>query len=313
MNPTVSVVMPCYNAERWVAGAVESALLQTGFELEVIAVNDGSKDGTLSVLRSLEGPRVTILDQVNRGASAARNAGLKAARGEYIQFLDADDLLAAGKIGAQLKLLGAQDEGTVSTAKWARFREDPTAAIVTDSPLFADLGPVEFLILHVAQGQMMHPAAWLVPAAIARAAGPWNEDLTLNDDGEYFSRVVLASKGIVHARDSLSLYRSGLASSLSGRADRRALESLFLSCELVAGHLRKAEDSPRVRRALADYFQRLTFETYPGAPDLSRRAEVLSRSLGESTLQPLMGGRQALFARLLGWRLVRRLADFAKP
>jgi glycosyltransferase involved in cell wall biosynthesis len=308
MTPLVSIIIPCYNAEAWVGDAVRSALAQSWESVEVIAVNDGSSDASLSVLEGLRGPRLRVIDQRNRGASAARNAGLRAAAGQFVQFLDADDLLAPGKIASQVALLATSAAGAAATGRWARFTSDPAAAEVTPSPLFADLSPVELLILETAAGHMMHPAAWLVPAAVARAAGPWDESLSLNDDGEYFARVALAASRVVHAGDALSLYRSGVPGSLSGRRDRRALESLSRSCELVAGHLSAAEDSPRVRSALADYFQRLAFEVYPEAPDLSRRAEARAAALGGSRARPPMGGRQALLARLVGWRLARRLA-----
>jgi glycosyltransferase involved in cell wall biosynthesis len=306
MSPLVSIVIPCFNAEAWVAAAVESALAQTCRDVEVIAVDDGSTDGSPAVLGRLAGPRVRVIEQPNRGAAAARNAGLGAAGGEFIQFLDADDLLAPSKIAGQVALLRAAGPGAVSTSRWARFQGAPAAARPADSPLSGDLAPVDFLLLHAAGGHMMHPAAWLVPAAVARAAGPWDESLTLNDDGEYFARVCLAARRIVHAPDSLALYRSHVAGSLSGRRDRRSLESLYRSCGLIAAHLTDAEDSPRVRRALADYFQRLAYELYPGAPDLFRRAESKARALGGSGLRPPMGRRQAWLARVVGWRLARR-------
>jgi glycosyltransferase involved in cell wall biosynthesis len=308
MNPLVSIIIPCYNAEAWIAASVESALAQTWQDIEIVAVNDGSSDGGPAILRRYAGPKVQVIDQPNQGAAAARNAGLRAARGEFIQFLDADDLLAPAKVANQVKLLTATGAGAVSTARWARFQEDPTMAKETDSALSGDMAPIDFLLLHTAAGHMMHPAAWLVPAAIARDAGPWDETLTLNDDGEYFARVCLASRRIVHASDSLTLYRSHVPRSLSGRRDRRSLESLYRSCELVAAHLSDAENSPRVRRALADYFQRLAYELYPAAPDLFQRAEAKVRALGGSALRPPMGRRQAWLARLVGWRLARRAA-----
>jgi glycosyltransferase involved in cell wall biosynthesis len=306
MHPLVSVIVPCYNAQSWVSSAVESALSQTWPEVEVIAVNDGSSDDSISVLRRLSGPRVTVIDQPNRGASAARNAGLRLAKGQFIQYLDADDLLSPSKLANQVPLLLEKGDDVVATARWARFQEDPGAGVVTESPLFQDLDPVGFLLLLAATGEMMHPAAWLVPAAVARIAGPWNEGLSLNDDGEYFARVVLASRKVVHARDSLSLYRSGLSRSLSGRTDRKALNSLYASCELVAEHLKRAEDSQRVRSALADYYQRLAYEEYPGAPDLSDRAQAHADLLGGSKVRPQMGRRQAWLSRILGWKLARR-------
>jgi glycosyltransferase involved in cell wall biosynthesis len=307
MRPLVSIIVPCYNAEPWVGASIESALAQTWTEIEVIAVNDGSKDNSIAVLRRFEGPRVRILDQANSGASAARNAGLRIAKGRYIQFLDADDLLTPGKISAQVKLLESQGEDAVATARWGRFQEDPALAEFTDSPLFRDLAPVDFLLNLTATGNMMHPAAWLVPSEVTLKAGPWDERLTLNDDGEYFARVALSAKKISFSPDSVALYRSGLPTSLSARRDRRSLESLYLSCDLVAARLVAAEDSPRVKRALADYYQRLVFEIYPDAPDLCRRAELEVNKLGGSSLRPAMGWRQALLARLVGWRMARRV------
>lgn len=105
--PTVSVVIPSYNAEAFVDRAVASALAQTASPLEVICIDDGSADGTLGVLRRAEADhpgRVTVLAGPNRGACAARNRGLAAASGAYVQFLDADDTLAPEKIERQLRV-----------------------------------------------------------------------------------------------------------------------------------------------------------------------------------------------------------------
>jgi glycosyltransferase involved in cell wall biosynthesis len=310
MKRRVSIIIPCFNAESWIGAAIESALAQSWPETEVIAINDGSHDASLAQMRRFEGTRVRVLDQVNLGASAARNAGLRAASGAFIQFLDADDLLTPDKIAAQMELLNVSAAGAIASARWARFEGDPSTAKVSDSALFHTLGPIDFLLLHTSEGHMMHPAAWLVPADVAREAGPWDETLTLNDDGEYFSRVVLASRGVVHAPNSLALYRSGIPHSLSSRRDRQSLDSLYRSCVLVAARLKRAEDSPRVQRALADYFQRLAYELYPEAADLSRLAESESRALGGSSLKPLMGRRKAVVARWFGWRIAKRAGAF---
>lgn len=308
MSPLVSIIVPCYNAEAWVSEALASALAQTWAPTEVIAVNDGSRDGTLAVLRRHEGSRVRVIDQPNQGASAARNAGLRAAQGDLVQFLDADDRLAPDKVGRQVAALAEAPERSVASGRWARFTTDPARAPVVPSVLFRDFAPIDYVLTNVQSGDMMHPAAWLVPAAVARAAGPWDESLSLNDDGEYFARVVLASAGVVHVPGALSLYRSGLARSLSGRTDARALQSLFASGLRVAGHLQRAEDTPRVRAALADYLQRLAFELYPGNTALYRQAQAEATRLGGSAVRPAMGARQALFAKVVGWKLARRTA-----
>ena len=146
-----------------------------------------------------------------------------------------------------------------------------------------------------------------MPRALIERAGPWDERLSLNDDGEYFARVVLASSRIVYAETGESFYRSGLTGSLSRQRSRRALESVALSVELIARHVRTAEDSPRTQRALADYWQRLVYGLYPDAPDLCVRAEAEVCRLGGSDLRPEAGGRERLVARLLGWKLARRV------
>ena len=305
--PLVSIIIPCYNAERWVAAAIESALAQTWREKEVIVVNDGSRDGSLAVARRYEARGVRVIDQPNRGAAAARNAGLGAARGAFVQFLDADDLLASDKLAQQLLQLDGAGPRVLGSSAWARFHDDPAQAIFTPQPNWRDLSGVEFLTLHYEEGCMMQPAAWLAPRALLDRAGPWDESLTLNDDGEYFARVMLAAERIAFCSSARSYYRSGLGHSLSGRTDRRALESLFRSVELTTGHLLRADPSPRTRAAAAHGWKWTAFELFPGAPDLSREAELRSHALGGSTRPFPAGGRFQLAARVLGWRLAKRL------
>jgi glycosyltransferase involved in cell wall biosynthesis len=308
----VSCIIPCYNAAPWLAQTLESALAQTWPEKEIIFVDDGSTDGSLAIARPYEARGVRVLRQSNRGAAAARNAGLAAAKGEFFQFLDADDLLTTDKLAAQVRLLESREPGHIANCRWGRFVSDPTTARFVDDVVFRDFQPIDYLVIHAGEKRMMHPAAWLVPRSVAEGAGPWNETLSLNDDGEYFARVVLASRGIVFSATGASLYRSQIPGSLSRRSDRRALESLVRSVELTAGHVRRAEDSPRVIRALANYWQSLEYETYLDAPDLSERAAREVRSLGGSTMRPEMGAKQQLLARLVGWKLSFRIARWLR-
>lgn len=100
----VSTIIPVYNGAATVAQAVESVLAQEFDDSEVVVVNDGSTDATLDVLDKYSS-RITLLDQPNRGAAAARNAGAKVARGEYLAFLDADDLWLPARLSATVPLL----------------------------------------------------------------------------------------------------------------------------------------------------------------------------------------------------------------
>ncbi len=107
-EPLVSVCIPCYNGASFVADAIESALRQTHTNVEIIVVDDGSEDDSVRVLESF-GDRIRFEAGPNRGACAARNRAFELSRGEFIQFLDADDKLDPGKLRRQLPALIAHE------------------------------------------------------------------------------------------------------------------------------------------------------------------------------------------------------------
>ena len=306
--PLVSILIPCYGAERWLAQTLESALAQTWTNQEIIVVDDGSTDGSASIAHTYAGRGVRLFTQENRGAAAARNHALREAHGEFIQFLDADDLISPDKISAQVAVLSARPPGIVASCAWGRFSDDPAAARFVDEAVFHDFAPVDFLVLSARTGAMMHPSSWLVPRAVAERAGPWDESLTLNDDGEYFCRVLLASAGLAFTPGARSYYRSGLPGSLSQRRDERSRQSQFRSIELIAHHLLAAENSPRARRAGANFYQRFLHDFFPAPRELMRKAATQVISLGGADLDgPAMGPRTAALARFIGWKNVWRL------
>ncbi len=156
----------------------------------------------------------------------------------------------------------------------------------------------------------MHPAAWLVPRAVAQQAGPWNEEslsLCPNDDGEYFCRVVLASKQVKFCPGAKSFYRSGLSASLSGLRSAAAWKSILCSLELCTSHLLAVENSSRTRHACATAFQRFIYSAYPDVPDLVQKAETKVESLGGSDLKPGGGPCFQFLSSLGSWKLAKQL------
>ena len=108
MPAPVTIAIPCYNAARWIGAAIQSALEQEWPEKEVIVVDDGSTDRSRDAVRAF-GDRVRLLEGGHRGGNAARNTALQAARGEWVQFLDADDFLLPQKISQQLAGAGGEE------------------------------------------------------------------------------------------------------------------------------------------------------------------------------------------------------------
>src|SRR3954470_2799092 len=109
MKTLVSILIPCYNAERWIAQAIESALAQTWPEKEVIVVNDGSTDGSLDVIKTFDG-RIRWETGPNRGGNVARNRLLELAHGRWLQYLDADDYLLPKKLAHQMEVVARDSE-----------------------------------------------------------------------------------------------------------------------------------------------------------------------------------------------------------
>lgn len=308
MTPLVSIIIPCYNAERWLAETLESALAQTWTAKEILVINDGSTDSSLAVAQQYTTRGVRVIDQPNRGASAARNHGLRLARGDFIQFLDADDLLAPNKIELQIHALAGTKADVLASASWSRFTHDPAQAVFVPQAVAEARTGVEFLQRHYETGSMMQPGAWLAPRELLDRAGPWDESLSLNDDGEYFARVMLAARKLVHVEGARSYYRTGMTGSLSRRTDTTALMSLFRSVELTTGHLLAADNSPRTRAACADAWMRTAYEVFPSMSFLADDAEAHARTLGGSR-RPLPGsGRFLWAAHFLGWRMARRIS-----
>lgn len=308
MTPTVSIIVPCYNAAAWLPATLESALGQTHPAIEIIVVDDGSRDGSPEVARRYEARGVRVIEQPNQGASAARNHGLRLARGEYIQFLDADDLLAPDKIALQLQTL-ATAPSCIAAGAWGRFEDDPAKARFVPEENWRDSEPVEWLTLNFAGRGMMQPGAWLTPRALIEQAGPWDERLTLNDDGEYFCRVLLASRGIKFCGAARTYYRSNLSGSLSRGRSKKAWRSAFLSHELCTRALIAHEDSARTRTACADLFQRLAFAMYPDCPELVARCEAEVARFGGSREVPGGGRSFQMLMRMFGWKAARRWQD----
>jgi glycosyltransferase involved in cell wall biosynthesis len=307
MPPLVSILIPCHNAGPWLAQTLESALAQTWPRTEIILVDDGSDDDSRAVAARFEARGVRIVAQGNRGASAARNAAISESRGDWLQFLDADDLLAPDKIARQMAVAVSAGEEYLFASDWSRFQVSPADADFTPQILCADSPPVDWVVAKFENNAMMHPGAWLTSRRLADRAGPWNEARSPDDDGEYFTRVVLASAGVRHCPGAVSFYRSRLPGSLSRRNSDRAWALAFLSLELSADRLLSVEDSPRTRHACATVFQRFIYEAYPRAADQRRRAGARVAACGGSDFQPEGGPKFQLARRFFGWRLARRL------
>ena len=309
MAPEVSVIIPCYNAERWLEATLDSVFAQEGPTFEVILIDDGSTDRSLELAKRHERRGLRVLAQPNRGQCAAANHGFAVSRGRWIKFLDADDLLGPGSLAAQTAALAEQPRA-IAHAAWSRFRGSPEEADFSPLPVWRDAAPIYWLVQAWTGGRPMHQCGiFLLPRVLIEERGGWDERLSLINDFEFFARIITASDGIRFTPGARLYYRSGIAGSLSTRRSRAAWESAYLSATLATEHLLAAEDSPRARQAAADCLRELVFNMYPAAPDLVARLEDRVRALRPDAplAAPAGGACFRLVSSLLGWKTARRL------
>src|SRR6185295_4916198 len=131
--------------------------------------------------------------QENQGAAATRNKAFSLCQGDYIQWLDAEDLLSRDKITLQMRAEENCQKRTLFSSGWGYFMYRPGKARFIPTPLWCDLSPIEWLLRKWEHSAHMQTATWLVSRELTEAAGPFDTRLLGDDDGEYFFRVVRAS------------------------------------------------------------------------------------------------------------------------
>jgi Glycosyltransferases involved in cell wall biogenesis len=307
MAPLVSILIPAHNAEQWIEDTIRSALAQTWPNKEIIIVDDGSTDQTLSIAQQFASKTVYVISQKNQGAAAARNKAFAASRGEYIQWLDADDLLSSEKISKQMEVARAfHDKHVLLSSGWAYFMYRPARARFIPSPLWCDLSPLEWLVRKWEHNAHMQTATWLVSRELTDAAGPWNGQLLNNDDGEYFCRVLVASRAVRFVADAKVFYRAAGSSRLSyvGRSNDK-IEAHLLGMRLQIGHLRNLADSDRVRAACLNHLQNCFIYFYPERRDLVEQLQELAAELGGKLEIPRFGWKYAWIEKTFGFNTAK--------
>jgi glycosyltransferase involved in cell wall biosynthesis len=311
MTDLVSILMPAFNAERWIAQAIRSALEQTWPRTELVIVDDGSSDRTLDICRSFESRRVKVIAQPNRGAPAARNRALDAAQGSFIQWLDADDVLHPDKIARQMTAAHMlSDPRRLLSGPHGSFYYRLERAVFARTSLWRDSTPIEYFLARFLDNVWIQTGGWLVSRELTDAAGPWTDSPSPNDDGEYFCRVVMKSAGVKFVEEARTYYRIGNYDSLAHASSEAARESQFHSMDVSIKYLLAMEDSPRTRAAaiqlLQSYYPTFYLETRLG---MTERLQHLAKELGGELHIPALKWKYRPVEFLCGYRTAMRLSQ----
>lgn len=289
-----SVVVPCHNAEEYLAQAIGSLLQQTEPPAEVIIVDDASTDGSLSIARQLAGRfrNVTTVAKSFRNASSTRNFGAMLARSECLMFFDADDVLAPNTLQALSNALVTRSSG-VAACPWQRLNY-VNGRFIGGRPSCSLRKEGQPALSAWLSGWYYPPSSVLWTRRGFELTGGWDENATINDDGDLMMRALLYGAPFIEVPRGLAFYRRlpREAASLSGkRRTQSGLRAQLYVFEKLGALMEEHNRLDKYRCELAEAVDRVA-EDAVAYPDLYRSAYSLAREL-----QPSSGARLVAKAR----------------
>jgi glycosyltransferase involved in cell wall biosynthesis len=256
--PDVSVVLATYDRAPCVADAVESALAQVGTSLEVVVVDDGSRDGTAVLLEERFGnePRVRVFARPHEGVASARNAGLAVARGEFLAFLDSDDLLLPGAIASQVRALGARPDAQMAIGDaWVEHAAPRGRERLGADPSYR---PATSLAAVFEGGWAMLPTL-LFRTSVARALG-FRREYPVAEDTEFQLRFFAAGYRCVENPDPVAVVRRDGVARGAAPLSEDGLGRALARLRMMREHRAVAPDPEAYRRVELHLCRRLAKE-----------------------------------------------------
>jgi glycosyltransferase involved in cell wall biosynthesis len=304
----VSVIIPCYNAERWIDEAIHSALNQTYSPVEVIVVDDGSSDGSWKKIQEF-GSRVIAETGPNRGGSAARNRGFVLSRGDYIQFLDADDYLLPKKIPRQVAFLEASGADVVY-GDWRHEHFLPDGSSQLEE--IAVSGAQADVLSALLSGWWVAPAALLFRRHVLEKTGGWDESLAAAQDRDLFISIAMTDAKIAYQPGCYSIYRRYGHDTVSTGSRMRWLDNHCRVLDKAAAALNAAERmKSEYRRALASSYFHLARNYFDR--DRKKYRETMEKVLMlEPKFQPRESAIYGLAKRMFGFSAAESLASWKR-
>ena len=307
MNHLISVIVPMFNAERWIAETLTSVETQTYPRnlIEIIVVDDGSTDASADIV-ARQFPSARLIRTRNGGPSRARNAGTEAARGTFLQYLDADDLLVRDKLMRQVQAL--ENTGAdVAYGDWQglvhqsdntfkpgdvmqrKMEEEPEIALLVDF--------------------WCPPAAYLFHREIVERVGGWNEQLPIIQDARFALDCALHGATFTYCRGTVAYYRIHSQGSVSRRDPAAFINDCLRSArEVEKWFLEHGGISAKRRAALIKVFEQVARATYENIPDTFETAYQALERLSPGGYMPSHPRHLALAAKIVGYRHAEALA-----
>lgn len=249
----VSIIIPCFNAEQWIAEAIESCLLQSYPFIEIIVIDDGSTDKSLNIIKSYDN-NIFWETNSNKGGNYARNRGFTRSKGKYIQFLDADDYILPSKIEHQVNFL-EKTKADVVYGDWRHQRHLSNGNILLEDIQLS--GKQQDILESLLANWWVAPVALLFRREIIQKTGSWNENIKVGQDRDFLLTLAMNDARIIYQPGCYSIYRRYGNITVSTSSKIKYLENHHLIIKKAENQLlQKGTLSMKYRQALAQsYFE----------------------------------------------------------
>jgi glycosyltransferase involved in cell wall biosynthesis len=304
----VSVIISCYNSASFLEDSINSVLNQSFKELEIIIVNDGSTDDTDEKISQFLDSRIKYYKIPRSGQSEALNFGLSVSSGDYIKFFDSDDIMNITHIEDQLNAIN-ESRTSIASCSWSRFYNNNLSdSVLRPESVWKDMESFEWLKQSLSQKNDMMPGwLWLIPRNILEITKAWDNELTLNNDLVFSTKLLLNTLNVKFVNSAHIYYRSGNNISLSNRNDESSFKKALLATDIAVNLILAREDTVQTRLICANRYQKLVYQFYPKYPELLLEIKTKIYKLGGSNVNPQLGGKTKFISHIVGWENTFRI------
>ncbi|NER34466.1 MAG: glycosyltransferase [Oscillatoria sp. SIO1A7] len=265
--PLISVIIPVYNGEKTINETIQSVLKQTLSDLEIIVIDDGSQDGTLEIVKGIQDERIKVFSYPNAGLSSSRNRGFSHAVGEFISFLDADDLWLPDKLESQFRALQENPQAALAYS-WTDYIDESGQWLHPGDRITVKGEAYELILL----GNFLESGSnALLRREAFTKAGVFDESLVAGEDWDLFIRIAAVGYKFVATEKAQIWYRmtdTSMSSNFS-RQEAECLKVINQAFSLAPESLLYLKS-----RSIANLYQYLMFRTLKGS--LSREKNLLA-------------------------------------
>lgn len=311
MQKLVSVIIPCFNAERWIAETIDSCLKQTYPYIEIIVIDDCSTDNSLEIIKSYGDKVIWERLTENKGGCYARNRGFALSKGEYIQFLDADDFILPEKIERQINYL--EETGADAIYGDWRFQGHQSNGVIfleqVEKP-----GKQTDILQSLIENWWTAVASLLYTRTAVEKSGGWDEDFSAAQDRDFFISVIMAGAKVVYQPGCYSIYRRYGSVTVSTVSKQRWVENHCKVLKKVEKKLLQQYQQKipiNYRRALAHGYFELArdymYIDYPEYLRLSQKSLTLCPDFKRKTKKRMY----KLVQDICGFRLCEQIVSRA--